>query len=73
MVLFGRCVFIREQSWRKTHEATKGYGMNQRVLGQIKPVIQIVAEELYKKEELTGDEFAALFDSWMQSHSERLI
>lgn len=33
------------------------------LLGQIKPVIQKLAEELFKKEELTGDEVANLFKS----------
>lgn len=37
------------------------------VLGQIKPVIHLVAEELYKREELTGNEFSALFNSSIQS------
>lgn len=32
-----------------------------------KPVIKLIAEELYKKEELAGDEVSALFDSFMQS------
>ena len=31
-----------------------------------KTVIQTIAEELYKREELTGDEVYALFDSFMQ-------
>ncbi len=30
------------------------------------PVIQLIAEELYKKEELTGDEITTLFNSFMQ-------
>lgn len=37
------------------------------ILSQIKPVIQMVADELYRKEELTGDEFSVLFESLMQS------
>ena len=36
-------------------------------LAPLKPVIQSIAEELYKKEELTGEEIAALFNSFMQS------
>lgn len=33
-----------------------------------KPVIQLIAEELYKKEELTGAEVSTLFNSYMQSN-----
>jgi len=38
-----------------------------KALTPLRPVIQAIAEELYKKEELTGDEFSALFNSFMQS------
>ncbi len=37
------------------------------VLAQVKPVIQVIAEELYKKEELAGDEVFELFNSCMKS------
>lgn len=36
-------------------------------LVQMKPVVQLIAEELYKKEELIGDEVLALFNFCMQS------
>lgn len=42
------------------------------VLAHIKPVIQVIAGELYKKEELTGDDFSALFNSHLPARSERL-
>lgn len=38
-----------------------------KMLDQIKPGIKLIAEELYKKEELTGDEVYALFSSFLQS------
>lgn len=38
------------------------------VLGQIKPVIQILADELYRTGEFMGDEFSALFTSCLQTH-----
>lgn len=34
------------------------------VLAQVRPAIKLIAEELYKKEELTGDEVSALFSSY---------
>lgn len=37
------------------------------ILRQIKPVIETIAEELYKKEEIAGDEVVALFRSCMKS------
>jgi ATP-dependent Zn protease len=37
------------------------------LLTPYKPVIQLIAEELYKKEELGGDEFSDLFNSFKQS------
>lgn len=40
------------------------------ILRPIKPIIQVIAEELYKKEELTGDEVYALFDSCIQLKQE---
>jgi len=33
-----------------------------KVIAQFKPRIQLIAEELYKREELTGDEVSALFN-----------
>lgn len=36
-------------------------------LAPLKPAIQMIAEELYKREELTGDEVDELFYSFMQS------
>lgn len=36
-------------------------------LGPLKPTIKVIAEELYRREELTGDEVSALFNSFMQS------
>ncbi len=33
-----------------------------------KPAIKVIAEELYKKEELTGDEIFFIFSSWIQSN-----
>jgi ATP-dependent Zn protease len=33
----------------------------------LKPVIKLIAEELYKKEELSGDEVSSHFNSFMQS------
>ena len=41
-------------------------GETVKALFPLKPVIQLIAEELYEKEELTGDEVSALFDSCMQ-------
>lgn len=38
-----------------------------KVLSEVKPAIQIIAQELLNKEELTGDEVAALLDSFIQS------
>lgn len=35
-------------------------------MDRVRPAVQMVAEELYKREELTGDEFSALFNSFMQ-------
>jgi len=32
------------------------------VMAQFKPIIQVIAEELYKREELTGNEVSALFN-----------
>lgn len=40
-----------------------------RVLAPLGPLIKFLAEELYKKEELTGDEVSAHFESFMQSMS----
>lgn len=37
------------------------------ILARFKPVVKLIAEELYKSEELTGDEVYTLFDSFMQS------
>lgn len=34
-------------------------------LSHVKPVIQLIAEELYRREELAGDEVAILFNSFM--------
>lgn len=38
------------------------------VLARVSPAIKLIAEELYKKEELAGDEVSALFYSYMQSN-----
>lgn len=38
-----------------------------KALEPLRPAIQLIAEELYKKDELTGDEVSALFNSFMQS------
>lgn len=38
-----------------------------KALAPHKPVIQVIAKELYEREELTGDDVAALFKSFMQS------
>lgn len=38
-------------------------------LDPLKPAIKVIAEELYKRKELTGDEVFALFNSTMQSSS----
>ncbi len=38
------------------------------ILSQVSPAIKLIADELYKKEELTGDEVLALFNSFMQSN-----
>jgi ATP-dependent Zn protease len=38
-----------------------------KALAPHKPVIQVIAKELYEREELTGDDVAALFRSSMQS------
>lgn len=40
-----------------------------KTLNQLRPVIQLIAEELYKREELTGDEVYTLFNSFMQSRT----
>lgn len=37
------------------------------VLKQVSPAIQLIAEELYKKGELTGDQVSTLFSSFMTS------
>lgn len=34
------------------------------VLSQVKPIIQIIAQELFKKEELTGDEVTSIFNTF---------
>lgn len=36
-------------------------------LTQFRPIVQLIAEELYKREELSGAEVYALFNSFMQS------
>ena len=38
-----------------------------KVLSEVKPAIQIIAQELLKKEELTGDEVAAHLNSFIRS------
>lgn len=38
-----------------------------KILSEMRPAIQIIAQELLKKEELTGEEVAALLNSFIQS------
>jgi hypothetical protein len=38
-------------------------------LNQVKPAIQLIADELYKKDELTGAEISALFDAFIQQQT----
>lgn len=38
-----------------------------RALAPLRPAIQVIAQELYNKDELAGDEVAAHFDTFMQS------
>lgn len=37
-----------------------------KTLDRARPIIQLIAEELYRREELTGDEIFSLFDSFAQ-------
>lgn len=41
------------------------------VLSHVKSVIQVIAHELYKKEELTGDEVSSIFYSFVRSNIHR--
>lgn len=41
------------------------------VLSQMKPIIQTIAQELLKKEELTGDEVTSIFNSLVPSNLRR--
>lgn len=41
------------------------------VLSQVKPIIQMLVQELLKKEELTGDEIASIFNSFVPSNLHR--
>lgn len=41
------------------------------VLSQVKPIIHVIAQELIKKEELTGDEVSSIFNSLFQTEARK--
>jgi ATP-dependent Zn protease len=63
----GTLTFIENPLVRACIEGKLAWCLNR--LNPYKPAIESIAEKLYESEELTGDEVAALFDSFTQART----